>query len=638
MTDSGPNGAPPAPAASPSPTTPSAANAVTAPASWLWAGAVFGAAMISFWLVFGTMMPGVTGMVGHDFSLLLPGLFVGRVWFEANGPLVTPWFVPSMCGGVWWFPSAGSGYYSIPQALAMMMSPLAAVQVSFLSFAGIGFAGTFLLVRRCFGVALVVALAAAVIMTFNGFYAYRSVIGHFFHSFMILPLICYLALRGARQVPGESPGQRSAFVLQLLGVAGGWAYVILSGATQLLPHFALAAALVLLVHGVVVGPSGRPWLLMAGGGAFALCLSAAKLSAAMALTAQFQRADYKLPGASDLLESAGLMLRSLFFQAPADATAQLENVQWALERHEWEYGLSPVALILLLVGAVMFVRAANKASIDEFLRNRVRVLTLITALTLAFIPIALNTYGEPWNAFLKSTPILGSMSSMVRWICVYIPVLVVLCALSLNHLFADAPKRQMAAAVLAMVAVVGYNALADKAFYKNQSYSPEPIQSAYRQLEQTGKITPVQGVGVFFDAKTNVIQMPINRNDTFLNGWSQLACYEPQFGYRLEWFPQKTLQPGPATDVREGRYNFKDPSCYVFPEANKCEPGDHFKVGEEQRMEKLLNYKPYPFRFSQSQQIANLVSLVSWIGAGLVLVLALVSALRRRAGAAKGAQ
>lgn len=587
------------------------------------------ATMAVFWIIWGRLMPSNTGLMGHDFAGMLPALLAGRYWFETNGLFVTPWFLPSFCGGIWLFPTGG--YYSVPQFLAFVMSPLAAVQTTFVVFAGLGFMGAFLLARRAFHTTVIVALVAAILMAMNGFYAYRSIIGHFpFHGFMLLPLMCYFALRSrsARETPTSS--QFPALSLQVIGIAACWAYFIHSGAEQLLLHFGLATALVLLLHGLVVGPSWRPWVLMTMGGILGLLLSAAKLNAAFSVTAALPRTGYKLPGASDLLESAGLILRSLFFEAPSDATGQLENVQWALERHEWEFGLSPVALILLVIGGVMLVRLATKAAVDGFLQNKTRVFLLVSLLALAFVPIALNTYGEDWNAFLKATPILGSMSSMVRWICAYIPLLVILCALSLNKLFVDRPKRQTAAALMAMIGIIAYHATTDKAFYKAQPYSPESMQSAYQRLQETGNITPVIGTGVFFDAQTNAVQTPLNRNDTFVNGWSQLACYAPQFGYALEWFPQKTLQPGPATDIREGRYNFKDPSCYVFPEANKCEPGDHFKVGEEQRMQKLLNYQPYEFRFSQSQEIANLISLVSWLAAGLVLAVALFAALRRR--------
>jgi hypothetical protein len=113
--------------------------------------------------------------------------------------------------------------------------------------------------------------------------------------------------------------------------------------------------------------------------------------------------------------------------------------------------------------------------------------------------------------------------------------------------------------------------------------------------------------------------MPQRRNNALTHGASQLLCYEPLFGYRLEKFPIKTLRPGSVFAGQAGHLNLKNPVCYVYPLENACTPGDHFSIEQLEIAEAFVAYKPIPFRLPAWQKTVNLCNLLA--GAGVIGVL-----------------
>ena len=59
------------------------------------------------------------------------------------------------------------------------------------------------------------------------------------------------------------------------------------------------------------------------------------------------------------------------------------------------------------------------------------------------LPICLNYYTPTWNAILKHLPILKNSTSLIRWISLYIPVVIVLTALAGQPCCAHQPSIHM---------------------------------------------------------------------------------------------------------------------------------------------------------------------------------------------------
>jgi hypothetical protein len=347
-------------------------------------------------------LPTAGNTVGHDYSLHFPNLLTGYYWFLHNGLSVIPWFSPSQCGGFAYFPDPNVAYFSVPQFLVFLVSPMRAVQLTFVLFSLVGLVGSYVLMRRAFQSTRAAATVAAGLFLFNGFFVYRMLIGHLtFHGFALTPLIVAALLpRSAyRHLPvAESAGRLCVAAICL-------AYVLQSGMVHGIPPVLVATAIIFLVHALLFGWQWKPWLLLAGAGTLSLALCAGKLVAEFALLSNFPRDMYPLPGIAGLPTAFLVALQTLFISALADAAGIVTNSIWALERHEWEYGVSAAPLLLLVlaiaVGMTNLFRRRKPAPVTIG-----PIMAIGSILVLLSTPILLNWYRPDWNAFLKHFRIL----------------------------------------------------------------------------------------------------------------------------------------------------------------------------------------------------------------------------------------
>lgn len=566
--------------------------------------------LAAYHLIFGQFFPTRNGTLGTDYSRVLPDLLDGYFWFRSNGLFEPFWFTPSFCGGLPALGDPQSGYYSVAQFMAFFANPLASVYATVLLFASLGFWGFYLLLRDCFGASRQAAVVGGALFMFNGFFIHRMLIGHFaFHGVMLIPLIAWFLLR-----PAAKQGVLSTLTN---GAAAGCmlAYGAYSGMVHLLLPCALAVLGIASVHGftgrVSTGFVQRSLVaaLVAAG------LAAAKLTAALSFLRNFPRSDISLPGATSLWDALHLLFSALFF-SPAGIAEQAQplvaGVEVILERHEWEYGVSVIPLLLIVAGAVLLLARTRGALPSAAKWGWLALLGLVLAL-----PLALNIYTPEWNAFLKQVPLIKSSSNLLRWFLVYIPLAILAATLSADRISPLDSRRNLLVAA-ALGALVLINAVKDRDFYHDQHYRPDTIVNAW-QAAHTGTVAPrIRFIGAFVDAE-NHIEMRGNGNDLIAAGASQFACYNPIFGYRLERFPAKTLHPGPVLAETDGVLNLKNPVCYLYPEQNGCAPGDHFTAAQREAAQAFADYKPYPVKFSAVQSAANFVTQATLVLLALLL-------------------
>ncbi len=221
-----------------------------------------------------------------------------------------------------------------------------------------------------------------------------------------------------------------------------------------------------------------------------------------------------------------------------------------------------------------------------------------------FLPFVLTYYTPAWNAVLKQIPIIKSSSTMVRWYSIYIPVVILLAVLILERT-AILLKYRYPLVVISILFVIISNVVTERNYYHQQKYNPNRIEMAYQQTIQGKLIPQINGISSNKDLTQQVSQMP---------------CYEPIFGYRLESFPLKTLHQGSSLAAGKGRLNIKNPACYLYPEENQCAPGDHFTTSQIKDARLFLNYQPFSFEFSLAQKMANFLSLCALIGVVIFLI------------------
>lgn len=577
--------------------------------------------------LFSQFFPNAQGKLGHDYAYNLPMLLDGFYWYLNNGFRALPWFTPSFCGGMPLLANPATFYLSTAQLFTFWAGPLAGVRLTLLLFAALGFWGFYHLLTAIYRVRPWPALLGGALFLFNGFYAYRFIVGHLeFHAFMLVPLSAFLLL--VEPPPGQLRRWRRG--RNLAGAALLMGYMFLSGMTQLMLPALMTIMLFALVRKLLDEEfSLRPFLIgFAVAGLFSLALSAAKLTAALSFLANFPRDSYPLPGVEGIGRLLGLIGRVLALGGDGiDGRSLLSNSRWAMERHEFEYGVGVVPFLLLAGGLLPAARRWRhlRSSFPVGAGGR---LSLAGILLLLAVPLLLNYYTPGWNAFLKTLPVIRNLSNFLRWFAIYIPIVILAAVLVLDR--AEFFQAQLSRVVWAGLALLLLqNLVVDRGFYHDQPYDPGRIETAYLASRVRGGPPEVSRLVASTDEAGNPA-LTGDRNDTMADGQSQLLCYEPMFGFRLEFMPFQNIHPGPVLDNDGKVFNLKNPACYLYPAENGCEPGGHFRLDQLVELKNFTSFRPFDYNRSLTQKVADVLSLLSLLGGTAAALLYLGVELREQ--------
>ncbi len=556
-----------------------------------------------FAAVYLPLLPTSSGTLGHDYSYFLPQLLAGSYWMHESGALAVPWFTPAVLGGVPFYPNPQNVYHSLPQQLCAITDPLSAVRITFIVFFAVGFSGAYRLLRRAFGVSRVAAVFGAVLFAWNGYYAHRMLIGHIvYHAFMLTPWMAAWLL-----APARGGRWREAQRGVLAGVA--LAYMFQSADLYGLP-VAVGTTCALFCAQRLVGRASARTVSRAGVAVLtASSLCAAKLVAMAAFMSAFSRTGYALPGAASIAGALRLATESVFGRAPVGAARGiLVNAQWAIDRQELEYGLSPVAALAIIGGvSVLLLRGA-----------RPRLLPAGALIGVLLVPIALNVHSSAWEALIKAVPLLGSASNLLRTFSLYILPGAVGAAVVLDRAITS-PRTRRTVLPIAAVAVIAWHASADRTYYEEQPYQPGRVVAAWEEMRATDRVPNITRLAFDRDA-AGAVTMSVGRNDALTEGVSQLAAFEPIFGYRLEWFPFDGVHEGLALPASRDELNVLQPARFVYPQENGGAPGTTFPASERADAGRFLAYRAIPFEVPLRQRLANVVNVVALFGALGVLL------------------
>ncbi len=543
--------------------------------------------------------------IGDDYAYSMPRLLDGYYWFRNNG-IVPQWYTPSFCGGIVAYADAQSMYYSVFQILAILFGPRHAIFSGVILYGVAGGLGMMWLLRAGFKTTPFAAALGGVLFLSNGFFWTRAMIGHLnWVEIMLAPLVAVLLL------------QRDLFgVRHAGGVIAGLllASIVYAGALPAMLPVLHAAAL--LIAFAIVTQSDVDWRDVCRGGMIATCVSllvsASKLAAVMAFAHNFPRNYYSLPGFDSVTALLNALARSLFTLSFAEGDefgqAIVNSAVPIASREEWDFSVG-ILPVLLVLWAMLGGRAG--AARTWALSGPIRKVAALAALVLLLAPILMNFYSAGWNLFLKSLPIVDSMSLLVRFWSVYIPAIIVVSAVMADKagVFARFPVK------VALIAFVLFWAGArDWDSGLALGYDPDKIEHAYLDAK-AGRTTPrIDYIGVFVNEKGEAFS-PVGRDDVMTANVSQLRCYQPQFGYYLERFPVGGLAGGSIYAEKNGFLNLKNPACYSEGVANGCEPGTHFRVSELESARAFTSYKSYAPKFSLGQRLANGLSIATVLGA-----------------------
>ena len=565
---------------------------------------IFSVLLIAYYLIFvQPFFPNQNGNLGHDYQLYFPRMLSGVYYFVTNGLSVIPWFTPACCGGSFLFAHPQSLFFSIPQFLNFYFDPIVSIQLTFMIFAALGFWGTYLLLRYTFVLQEISAIFGASLFMFNGFFAYRMIIGHLdYHSFMLLPLISYFLIQPL------VASNRVKEMIMVIFAALLSSYVIYSGGVHLLLPMALAFSAVFVLAGInhreLNGPIYRTGAVVI----LTLIICAAKLNVDFATLDNFSRNYYRLPGLDSIFYAFWVPIKSIFFSAYTfvDTNRIFTNLQWTIQKQELEMSITFIPLFLMLWGLVNFFR--GKIKIDKK-----QIFLLLALLVICLIPLAINFYTPAWNKLLKTIPIINSSSMLVKLYAIYIPIVVIIAALVTEKL--KFKNYIVPGLILILLFVKAYE---EKTYYAEQGYNPRLAVYAHQQVIQSGKVPAITEISSERCVTNSEGIRRCGGDEMMAFGLSQINCIEPLFGYRHEEFKQKELLKvgRPVIQLTDDRFNMKNPACSIFPDENNCLPGDHFRADQKEELLSFTSYKGYEFNMPKTQKISNWISLISILMCG----------------------
>jgi len=536
--------------------------------------------------------------MGHDYSLGLTAELDGLIWYQRNG-LQVPWFTPSFCAGLPYYADPQSGYYSLLQLMMSVSGPLMANYLTLLICFALAYWGGYVLMKQIFQTSDVAAILTAGLLMMNGFLPNRMIVGHLgFHGVVLIPWLAFFLLYPARSKLQEAILIVCAGLIVSYWVQGGMGTLMLAAAL---------AVMVLAIMKALQGGRLTPFVYRgAAAGLLAIGISASKLVAAFAFMGNFTRDMYPLPGAQSVVDAIAMVLASMFMpseQVFEFMNTRLANVMWTLTPHEWAYSFTWITAILLL----LLLALPGRLTLPSTRKNRVLMVFLV--LCLAW-PVAYCTYSPGWNAVLKSLPILGTASTPTRWMIVFIPFVAVMAGIML-HRSAIRPPVKIGLTVATFAGMVAITSSEPRNYYKTQEYDIAPVVLADQMLRSGAWHPEIKEVGVTADFRYEKYEKKLYSNDTFLSGVSQIYCYNPIFGYRLEKFKADDLRPGSVFNANAGYLNLKNPACYVYPKENNCKPGDRFRADQIDEARRFVAYQSFQFSVPAKQIWANYLSILS---------------------------
>jgi hypothetical protein len=459
-----------------------------------------------------------SGYMGNDYLYFLPMLLDEYIYARVNGWLSPQWFTPSFCGGFVGLANPQSMYWSAPHLLTALFSPAQSVFITMLAFAALGGLGVYLFLSLRYSTQT--SFVCALLFATNGYHLARMLEGHLgHHGFMLAPLIAWIIAR-------KAPDLRSwSYWRHLVCTALLVAYLILSGASPILPQLALVILLFLaFAHAVHVIPLNKSLQTSVYSALFAALLVGPVLYSKISFMITNPRTWSPLPQFDSLYSS--IVFGFAIIVAPIRDTGLLWqniiNPEVLLGWHEFEYGLTSLPLLIIFIYFIhVWTRTSSSVRSD---RQSLQATGLALFIAISTLPFLVNAWlSESFVELVRRLPILGSTSSLFRWHVISMCSLLLITAPLLEQITGRYRSLKRPIATYAVISVI---ALHYGFFIRAEidsrpfGYNNMSIEAAYSKIRDE----PSHSIArISWDAS-------MQRNDAFIDGASQLQCYEAAFG------------------------------------------------------------------------------------------------------------
>ncbi len=562
-------------------------------------------------IIFQDFFPNKNLLLGHDYASQMPNFIFGKVWFN-NNFLSVPWFTPSFCCGIPFYGDPQSMYYSFQQLIFLFFSPIMSLKLMFLFFSLTSFFGTLLLLNKSFKKNIYISLIAASIFLFNGFFNFRAIIGHVtFLSYTFIPIYCYLVILSFEENHNKP---KSIFHLLISSVV--FANFIHSGSGTIMLPIVFSILFIIFIY-IYLNEKLKIIYNLILSFLAGLVISSSKIYASLSFLSNFPR-EYSHMVFNNFYDLVIITFKSLFLYPDISKfnSSVIEGAINKLNVHEIEFGISIVPLLVFMI----FLVNLKKIKFNKF--NFIKIISLISMFMIVIFTTTINISDNILGTFFQKFPIVKNNWVNYRFLLVYIIPIIVISSIFIDKLnFKESNLKIFTLFCLTTILLQNY--FYNKDYYADQIYDPINFEKFHQEKEKI-KSLKIKNMALILDENKKVI-INYQRNGLFLNELSPILCYQPIFGYNLESLPRKNLlfnkknkindnlflYTGDPKFIKEGKLNFFNPSCFMFPKENKCLPGDVFKKDQINKLNNFLNYKTFEFKMSKMQKFFNYISILS---------------------------
>ena len=538
--------------------------------------------------------------LAEDYKSYIPWMVFGKIWYMNNGLFHLPHFIPSMCGGIPYHADPSSTYLSFMQLLFINFSIPVALKSTFLIFSFVGYAGFFLLCKKCFKFNNFTSLLAATLFIFNGFFTNRILVGHMIYAYYaFLPLYVFLIIKSTDYTKNKS----ISFIIISALVLSSFFY---AGASSLMPFVLYSIFVTLAIFSYLKRSKFKIIFKNLIISLFiTFLLSFSKINYTLSFLELFPREinsatlDNYLSFIYTFFTSLFLVPDPFFFDRH-----QFQIDKNYVSLHELEYGISIIPLLIISYYYIFIKK--------KFVMKK---LSFIVLLIILFIPSALIVEIPYLSNIINDIPLISSTWVKPRWLSVYIIPIILISCFMLNKI-KIAKKSYMIVIILVPICqnyfyIEGKNYFFPEKSFKNKAvYSVENINNFSNNL----KYENLKNIKIeYVKNDQNFTRMDLNEG--FIINTSEIFCYSPIFGYLLDKLPRnriikKNENYYEKLQIREGKYNLFKPMCFLFPSENDCDVGDVFQNNTQEELIKFSEYKIIEFKKSKIQIAADIVALV----------------------------
>ena len=587
-----------------------------------------------------------TGFYHYDFQSFLTRFIFGKIWFLKNG-LSIPWFGPHICCGIPFYGDPESQYYSINQLLFLFLSPLSAIKIIFVLYSFVAFYGTYLLLRKTFIFSRNSSLLGSCLFLFNHYVSFHYLSGHMsWGIFSAIPLYFYLS-----SIPSSiDNNQKLKSIFFILISSLFFTLMIHSGGTRMIVEIMLSLYFITLMH-VFKFKNFRILIFISISTILGLLISSSKIYAAWSFVSGISR-DISPLYFDNLIDFTSAFFHFFFFIPSSDVLDKVGNLTARLSLEELSFNISIVPFILIII----YIR-----TLPSIKQDNIQKISLFGILLGALILILLNFSNTYIGQLIQKIPIITTDWISFRLLAPFIFLFIIFSSYIVDKLKF---KKENTVVTIFIFIIIFQNIFFDRNKLLSQfKFSLRPLFDHQVSLEninnfKINKIISIMGENDEFSGP--------KQHYRFLQNESMQFCYFSNFGYELEYlapivkdlifnkkitlkpkknidlyenpslsiFPGKSLKGanfyiGDPLKEKDGKLNFINPACYLYPNENNCKNNFHFKSNEKDRLIKFLNYNPYDFKFSQLQNLFNILSLILFYGS-IIFILIFIFFLRNK--------